>query len=217
MLLCCWSAKGGSGATVVAAAVALSRARPVGARVLLVDLIGDAPAALGLPAPSGAGLSDWVGAGADVPVDALERLETPVGPGLTLLNRGSGPLQPLDRVERCAAALAASDRTVVVDCGLIDPAHPERGLVAARGHRSLLVTRACFLALDRARGLDLVPSGVVLVVEPGRALGRTDVAEALGAPVIAEVALDPAVARAVDSGLLATRLPRRLLRAVRDA
>jgi hypothetical protein len=60
----------------------------------------------------------------------------------------------------------------------------------------------------------LRPSGVVLLAEPGRALTRADVAEVVGVPVVAEVALDPAVARAVDAGLLPVRLPRGLARAL---
>jgi hypothetical protein len=61
------------------------------------------------------------------------------------------------------------------------------------------------------------PSGVVLDTEPGRSLVRRDVEYVLGAPVRAEIELDPLVARAVDAGLLATRLPRGLHRALRDA
>ena len=57
----------------------------------------------------------------------------------------------------------------------------------------------------------------MLVAEPGRALGAADVARAVGVPVIATVSLDPAVARAVDAGLLAARLPRTLQREVRRA
>ncbi len=82
-------------------------------------------------------------------------------------------------------------------------------MVAARSTHSLLVTRACYLALRRAADPPLRPSGVVLVTEPGRALDRTDVEQVVGAPVRAEVAFDPAVARAVDAGLLASRLPPR--------
>jgi len=49
---------------------------------------------------------------------------------------------------------------------------------------------------------------VVLVRDPGRAVRSADVAVVVGAPVVAEVAVDPAVARAVDAGLARTRLPR---------
>jgi hypothetical protein len=38
------------------------------------------------------------------------------------------------------------------------------------------------------------------------------VEDCVGAPVVAEVSVDPQVARAVDAGLLATRLPRGLAR-----
>ena len=77
--------------------------------------------------------------------------------------------------------------------------------------------RPCFLALRRAVAAPVRPSGVVLVREPGRSLGRRDVEDALQVPVCAEVDLEPAVARAVDAGLLATRLPRSLAHALRHA
>jgi hypothetical protein len=57
----------------------------------------------------------------------------------------------------------------------------------------------------------------VLLAEPGRALDATDVESVIGAPVVAQVSVDPAVARAVDAGLLASRLPRGLERALRGA
>jgi hypothetical protein len=79
-----------------------------------------------------------------------------------------------------------------------------------------LVTRPCYLALRRtplgyARRR---PDGIVLITEPGRALTASDVATIIGAPIRAELAQDPAVARAIDAGLLAHRLPRTLARAV---
>lgn len=77
-----------------------------------------------------------------------------------------------------------------------------------------LVTRPCYLALRRAMHTAR-PDGVVLITEPGRALDASDVAEVVGAPIRAEVATDPAVARAVDAGLLASRLPRTLTRSLR--
>jgi hypothetical protein len=56
---------------------------------------------------------------------------------------------------------------------------------------------------------------VILVVEPGRALGRDDVEEVLGVPVRAVVTVDPHVARAVDAGVFPGRFPRSLERALR--
>lgn len=209
MLIACWSSKGGSGTTVVAASLALllSRRTPEGA--LLVDLAGDAPAALGMPEPDSPGLAGWLRAGADVPLDGLSRIECPAGQGLALLPRGLGELVP-GRTGVLAALLAGDTRPVVVDCGA-DPAGAALEL-AAGATRSILVTRACFLSLRRALTAPLRPSEVVLLTEPGRSLGRDDIEACLGAPVVAEVAVDPAIARAVDAGLLASRLPRGLTR-----
>jgi MinD-like ATPase involved in chromosome partitioning or flagellar assembly len=224
VLIACWSPKGGSGTTVVATALGLVLSSGRGG-ALLADLAGDVPAALGLPEPGGAGLADWLVAGADVPDDALSRLEVEVSPTLGLLPAGRSPSAPgptaltaaVDsaRGEALAAALAGDRRPVVADCGLA-AAGPALA-VAAAATLSLLVLRPCYLALRRALAAPIKPSGVVLVSEVGRALGRRDVEEVLGVPVRAEVAYDPAVARAVDAGLLAGRVPRILERSLRQA
>jgi hypothetical protein len=236
VLAACWSVKGGSGTSVVAASLALVLARD-DHDALLVDLDGDAPAVLGLAEPSGPGVADWLAAGTSVPSDGLARLEVAVADGLALLPRGGGRLGPPARAEVLAGILASESRSVVVDCGTCRPASgsiapidPDReavmtAVVAAAGHR-LLVTRACYLSLrrivrlvERGSGGDggVRPSGIVLVSEPGRALGRRDVEDVAGVPVVAEVPLDPAVARAIDAGLLAARLPRVLDRALGQA
>jgi len=217
----CWSVKGGSGTTVVAASLALVLSRG-DAGALLVDLDGDAPAVLGLSAPSGPGVGDWLAAGSGVPRDGLARLEVAVRDGLALLPRGDGPIGPPARVEVLAGLLASETRSVVVDCGTRRRApspsgdDPRAPILAAADHR-LLVTRACYLSLRRVvAGVDR-PTGVVLVSEPGRALQRRDVEDVVGVPVVAEVPCDPAVARAIDAGLLAARLPRVLDRALGQA
>ena len=215
MLVACWSAKGGSGTTVVAVALALHHARSTD--VLLVDLAGDVPGALGLPEPDGPGLTGWLSAPEDVPADALARLEVPARPGLSILPRGSGPCPGGERLEVLAALLASGSRPVIADCGLVSGSDDGALPLARAATHSLLVTRACYLSLRRAVALPRRPSGIVLVTEPGRALQRTDVEEVVGAPVRAEVALDPAVARAVDAGRLASREPRGLVRAMRRA
>ena len=89
--------------------------------------------------------------------------------------------------------------------------------VAAAADVSLLVLRPCYLALRRALAAPIRPSAVVLVDEPGRALTRRDIEDVLGVPVRAEVDYDPAIARAVDAGLLAGRVPRSLEKALREA
>lgn len=227
VLIACWSPKGGSGTTVVTCALALTmaaRAARGGPGVVLADLAGDVPAALGVPAPPGPGLAEWLAAGSDVPVDALRRLEVEAPSGVRLLpwagpsraEATSGAAAGDDgRGEVLATLLAADSRAVVADCGR---AASGAGLALAAGaNLSLLVLRPCYLALRRALAAPIRPSGVILVSEPGRAVTRHDVEDVLGVPVRAEVEHDVAVARAVDAGLLATRVPRGLQRVLRAA
>lgn len=217
MLIACWSTKGGTGTTVVAASLALllARTRPDGA--VVVDLGGDIPATLGLSAADGPGIAGWLGLAPDVPPDALARLEEPVCHQLAIVRRGDGPLAGTG-AESLAALLNADRRPVVVDCGRIDAEGAGAGLALAAGAtRSLLVLRPCFLALRRAIEAPVRPSAVVLLVEDGRAITSGDVEDALGVPVQARVRVTDTVARAVDAGLLAAHLPRSLARDLRHA
>ncbi len=218
MLITCWSVKGGVGTTVVSVALAttLARVHAQEGGALLVDLDGDVPATLGLPDPRDPGLTGWTSAGPEVAADALARLELSVGPALALLPRGRGRPGPAARHEVLARLLAAEERPVVVDAGVVVADSPGLPLVA-EATRSLLVTRACYLALRRAIDLPIRPSGVVLVHEPGRTMGRDDVEHVVGAPVVVDVPFDPAVARAVDAGVLGHRMPRALARPIRAA
>ena len=92
--------------------------------------------------------------------------------------------------------------------GSVDRRVQAAARVVAAAPSSLLVVRPCVMGLHRSSRLGLRPSGVVVIREPGRALRAADVEAVVGAPVLAELALDPAVARAVDAGLLGARLPR---------
>ncbi len=112
-----------------------------------------------------------------------------------------------------ARALTDAGREVVVDAGRW-PVAPE---LLGAADRSLLVVRPCYLALRRAAAVPVRPTGVVLVTEEGRALGRRDVEQVLGVPVVAEVPVVPAIARAVDAGLLAGRVPVALATSLRSA
>lgn len=216
MLIACWSPKGGSGTTVVSCALAALLARGSAAGALLADLSGDAAAVLGVADPPGPALAEWLAAGPDVGAGALARLETDAGAGLRLLawkppgpDFGAAP----GRAEALVEALSADARPVVADCG---SAASGAGLALSAGAAvSLLVLRPCYLALRRALAAPVRPSGVILVMEGGRSLGRRDVEDVLGVPVRGEVAVDGAVARAVDAGLLARRVPRTLERALR--
>jgi hypothetical protein len=215
VLICCWSVKGGVGTSVVATALGLVAAARDAGPALLVDLAGDLPLCLGVVPPDGPGVAEWLDAGAAAPPDALGRLETRVAPGLGLLHRGRGPLAA-EPAGLLVQLLAASGRTVVVDGGRIEhDGAAER--IAAEADRSLLVTRLCLLALDHVRDAHVRPSGVVVVREAGRSLGLADVQRMVRAPVVADVAVDPRVARAVDTGLLGARLPRAFADALRGA
>ena len=201
----CWATKGGSGTTVVAATIAL--ACPTDA--LLVDLDGELPAVLGLPDPSGQGVADWLAS--EAPPDALDDLTVDVDRTTRLIPCGSVPLdRQSPRWSELGRWLAAR-QTAVVDAG----SHPPPDELLGPDTRNLLVTRACYLALRRLAVARCRPDGVVLVAEPGRSLRPPDVERAAGAPVVATVSHDPAIARAVDAGLLAARMPRLLARELR--
>jgi Flp pilus assembly CpaE family ATPase len=216
VLVTCWSVKGGSGTTVVAAAVSLLLARRLPSEVLLVDGGGDAPAALGLPDVAGPGFLDWLATPGLEP-EALRRLEVPAGGGLRLLPRGSGAAGGAEVVHGGVDRLleAVGDATaVVVDAG---PPSPLAYELAAGATMSLLVLRPCYLALRRALAAPVRPSGVVVVEEPHRSLDPTDIEDVLGVPVRAVVPFDSSISRCVDAGLLAVRLPRPLVSALRAA
>ena len=203
-MIICWSAKGGSGTTVVAASLALVIARS--APTLLIDTAGDIPAALGIAEPSGPGVLDWLSSPV-ADTASLHRLGVHAAPSLHVVARGSGgPITPEQwtRLGSATAATSATEPCTIIDLGTTPPP-PGLEDVA---EQSLLVIRPCYLALRRVVERGLTPTGVVVVAEPGRALTAADVARSVGAPVVAQIPYDPAVARAVDAGLLAARMPR---------
>ncbi len=202
MLQVCWSPKGGSGTSVVAAAIAL-QAASAGHDTLLVDLAGDQSAVCGVE--SGEGVGDWFAAETDVGPEALRSLEVEIGERLRLLRRGGSP-ESRWSPERVALAMALFDRSpglVVVDGGR----QTGEGLPARAD--AVVVTRGCYLALRRLADAPIADARVVLIEEPGRALSRRDVEAAIGTVAVV-LPWDPAVARAVDAGLLVSRMPRSL-------
>jgi MinD-like ATPase involved in chromosome partitioning or flagellar assembly len=215
VLTACWSVKGGTGTTVVAASLVLAAVaahRPV----VAADFAGDLPLTLGIAEPAGPGLLDWLAAGPDVPRDALDRIAH-TDQGITLLARGHvGGEADASAGRRLAVALPAmrSGGPVVADCGRAESA--ALGAFVDAADRSLLVVRNCYVALQRALRAPRRPTAVVLVSEWGRALQPRDVEDVLGVPVVTEIRWEPAVARAVDSGLMRARLPKQLLHAMRE-
>jgi len=103
--------------------------------------------------------------------------------------------------------LSALRGPVVIDAGTL-PVGEE--LLRAATH-NLLVIRPCYLALRRASTSlhheTVACDGVIVVNEEGRALTPHDVSSVLKLPVRATLLVDSAIARAVDAGLLASRVP----------
>lgn len=201
MFTLCWSPKGGSGTTVAAATLALNSPTS-----LLIDLAGDAAAVLGVSA-GGEGILDWMRSGTDP--SRLDDLCIEIDPNHHLITAGRPGSVPTRRWSTLADHLAAIDTSdVIVDAGTID--RPPK-VLSEQADRCLMVLRPCYVALRRVHDSGVVPDGVILLDEPGRALSATDVERCVGAPVMAEVMVDPSVARAVDAGLLAVRAPRSLI------
>lgn len=228
-----WTSKGGAGCSVTAAALGLLSAEET--PTLLVDLGRDLPAiigceqaksidggGLGVAAGDGQrlGVLDWLQA-EQPPPDALGRLELAVTPNLSILPTGHRLIGDVDlvggrdnepwpspSVELLAHILASEDRRVIVDVGLRTRRFAP---LLQRAITSIMVVRPCYLALRHPMPPRL-PDRVVLIREPFRALRRSDVAAAIGCDVTDSISCDPSVARAVDAGLLGSRLPRPLLR-----
>ncbi|MCB1026228.1 MAG: hypothetical protein KDB24_00510 [Microthrixaceae bacterium] len=217
-----WGPKGGQGVSTTVAALAPAQLRRHDcSNVAIVDLTGDQPLLLGVPAQHGVGVLDWLSS--DAPASALHRTMLPVRDSIGVVPLGGRDVTGSWTVEREAGlwrAVRSLADVVLVDAGV--PAPRVGGGPVERLRRSaveasttnVVVTRACYLALRRFRGLGLTCDASVFVQEAQRALARSDVAETLGAEVIATVDVDPAVARAVDSGMLGARPPRRLDRAM---
>jgi hypothetical protein len=209
VLLALWSPKGGSGTSVVVAALALASAARGETR--LVDFGGDQPALLGLPPlTSLITLVDWLAAGPSTPTEWLDDMAVPVVPGLSLLpgRRAAHAASP-----EAGAALAVALRdsgVTVVDVGSgADEVDGAGRAVVDVADMALMVIRPCYLGLRQAVADPRLGSsaGTILVEEPGRALDGDDVASVLGVPVVGRIPVRPEIARAVDAGVLRDHVP----------
>jgi hypothetical protein len=192
----------------------------LGAGVRIADLGGDLPAVFGLGADPEVGLADWLAAGPEAPTDALDRLLVEVAPGVALLPRGGTALAPFTASPEAGAALAVALASgaspVLVDCGTAR--EPALQAVVEVADVALVVLRSCYLSLRRAVHSPCLShtAGVVLLDESDRTLGASQIGDVLDLPVIARIAVDSRVARAVDAGVLSTRLPEPLARAAKE-
>lgn len=179
-----YTAKGGQGCTVTAAAYALAQCDHAAEQTelpsVLIDATGsfDLTAVLGMPEPQERG-------------------------GYAEINSNLRLYHSPEDPYGLADCLDADGYAVIVDAGCVPTDHDLRDTFR------ILVTSNCYIALRRALALNESPDAFVLIDEPGRALNERDVAEVLGVERFCKpVPRDPAIARAVDSGLLAQRLPR---------
>jgi len=211
------AAKGGSGATTIAAAIVLASTQ-AGSTPTLVELEGDAGAAFrSISRPDGAPTVDeWLRSAA--PPERLDELAAATEPAVLswAVDRDSSLETTPARPERwrelhawCVRRELRTGSPVVIDAG----AHAA-AVLAADGEGSastLLVTRRCYLGLRRATRRQ-PPDAIVMIDEPLRALTRRDIERSVGAPVVAALSWDPAIARAIDAGLTLTDAPRPLRR-----
>lgn len=194
------SSKGGSGTTITAASCSLQSALKNGS-ALLIDLCGDVPAALGMSEPSTEGINEWLAENQTANSEALILLGNTIDNGLIVIHRGSKFVEGQPRWAELATVLQRFPMPVFIDAG--SAYLPDELRMIA--DRVWLVTRQCYLSLRRATQLP-TPTGVIVVEEEGRALTSRDVANVVGAPVVATIPVTANMARSVDAGLLVSRV-----------
>jgi hypothetical protein len=193
------SSKGGSGTTVTACASALRAATEYGS-ALFIDLCGDVPAVLGMSEPTSPGVNEWLAENQTADSEALVLLGNSTANGLIVIHRGDKFVEGQPRWCDLAHALSHMPMPVFIDAGTSYVPDELRHVA----QHVVLVTRPCYLSLRRATLLSK-PTGVVVVEEEGRALNAKDIQYVIGSPILSTIPMTPAVSRAVDAGLFATR------------
>lgn len=208
MLVVLSSVKGGVGTSVTAAALALLASRDASRPTYLVDLASDQADINGLPSLHD-GLDDWLTS----PDRRLTDLAVEVTPRLRLVP--SEHLSRCDTPDLSGLVLALDELRheahIVIDAGCLDTTKHFECL----SPRRLLVMRPCYVALRTAVSDSSRWDGVVVVRPPDRVLTTRDVVNVCGLPLIAEIPMTADVSRAVDAGVLRSRLPSTLERALR--
>ena len=201
-----YATKGGQGVTTTTAALALLTAQ-TGHRTLLIDTGHDLPAALGLECgnTNQPGLADYLEPASRTTVADIT---TPVAENLDIISRGATPIVfSTHTYGLLTSGLGHYDHVI------IDTTDNAYAWTLHVDHR-VLTTRPCYLALRRST-ITPRPTHVVLINEPGRALNAQDIEAVTGVPVTATIPYETGIARTIDAGLLTTRLPRALTRALR--
>lgn len=172
-----------------------------GHNTLLIDLSGDIPATVGMHEPTRPGINDWLSEHNNADAPSLVLLGEPLMEGLVVVHRGSKFVDGQPRWAALAEAIRSLPHNIIIDAGTSFVP----GEIAQAVRSITLVTKPCYLSLRRATAMPK-PHNVAVVCEPGRALTVSDVGHVLGVPVVAEVPHSTAIARAVDAGLLPTRV-----------
>ena len=198
------SPKNGNGVTVTAASYALLSAIR-GTRTVLIDLCGDQTAALGMQEPASDGVNDWLSENSVGESSQLLSMGRECMGGLLVVHRGSQFISGEPRWAALVDAISSMPYTVIVDAGV--GRLPNELTHAAS--KIITVVKPCYLSLRRATQQP-TPSSVFVVKEDGRALTVKDVGHVLNAPIDAEIPYEPAISRAVDAGLLPSRVEQLL-------
>lgn len=193
------SSKGGNCTTVSAAAFAFLLAAR-GTQTVLIDLCGDIPAATGMSEPTTPGINDWLGENNTSDAQSLVTLGTAFESGLVIVHRGSLFVEGQPRWSDLAHAIVTLPMNIVIDAGTTYVPDELRHAVTDVA----MVIKPCYLSLRRASQLQR-PTKLFVVHEEGRALTVKDVGHVLGMAVTSTIPYLPAISRAVDAGLLASR------------
>jgi hypothetical protein len=186
MIITFSSPKPGTGVTITAALAAITASTT--RHVTIVDLAGDQLSALG--------------------VTAIGHHHIEVTNRITVIDATT---DPTGEQHQAITDAHQRDDLVIVDVGAAG--HPVHDLLPDA--RRVWVLRACYLTLRHAVATTHRPDQIVLIREPGRALTERDIEHTLASTVTAVIDIDPAIARAVDAGLLAARPPRTATAALR--
>jgi hypothetical protein len=202
------SVKGGVGTSVTSAALALLASRDSSRPTYLVDLAGDQSAINGL-SDAHDGLDAWLTS----PDRRLTDLTVDITPQLRLVPSGSMSRCDLPDLDGLTLALdeLRAHAHIVIDAGCLDTTKAFESL----GARRLLVIRPCYVALRAAVAESTRWDGVIVVRPPDRVLTTRDVVNVCGLPLVADIPMTADISRAVDAGVLPSRLPAALDRALR--